>query len=80
MRSDLELPQQAWAGQLLGTPSSGVPAPVDAGAGLHSTHTTPGEPNEVTDPCAPCGAVTPDSGVQAAPQPRHRNAPLPSHH
>lgn len=80
MRSDLELPQQAWAGQLLGTPSSGVPAPVDAGAGLHSTHTTPGEPNEVTDPCAPCGAATPDSGVQAAPQPRHRNAPLPSHH
>ena len=46
---------------------------------LHSTHTTPGETNEI-DSRAPCGAVTPDFGVQAALRPHHRNAPLPSHH
>lgn len=38
-----------------------------------------GGPSEVTDPRAACGLATPDSGVQAALQPRHGNAARPSH-
>lgn len=80
MHGHLELLQQVRAGQLLGTPGSG--APTTCGhrhcPAWHPYHPG-GGPSEVTDPRAACGLATPDSGVQAALQPRHGNAARSSH-